>query len=364
MREAVQGGARIVVGGDRHALGGLFHQPTVLSDATPDMRLFNEEIFGPVAPVVKFHTEDEAIHLANATPFGLKRRTSTARTWPAAGAWPRRSRGRHGRHQRGSDLHRSGAGLAGSRSPAWVARGLPRAWTSTSRRSTCVSAGWHDRQFTRSSPTCWPTSAPASSRNIRARSLWPARAAHWRGGVPMHWMGDWACPSPIFAAQGVGAQITDVDGKLYDDFCLGDTPSMFEHGDASVAAAVADQIRRGAGSCCRPPRRQSSASCWPALRPAAGQTATTASDANRAAIRWARAVTGRPVVVVFDGCYHGIVDDAFVVLKDGEGVMKPSLLGQVHDLTATSAGRAVQRPRGAASRPGPGRRSPPCWPSR
>jgi glutamate-1-semialdehyde 2,1-aminomutase len=66
------------------------------------------------------------------------------------------------------------------------------------------------------------------------------------------------------------------------------------------------------------------------------QTATTASDANRAAIRWARAVTGRPVILVFDGCYHGMVDDAFVALKNGESVMKPGLLGQVHDLTATT----------------------------
>jgi succinate-semialdehyde dehydrogenase / glutarate-semialdehyde dehydrogenase len=71
VREAVEGGAKVVTGGQRHDLGGLFYQPTVLTDATPDMRLFNEEIFGPVAPVVKFHTEDEAIHLANATPFGL-----------------------------------------------------------------------------------------------------------------------------------------------------------------------------------------------------------------------------------------------------------------------------------------------------
>lgn len=69
----------------------------------------------------------------------------------------------------------------------------------------------------------------------------------WRGGAPMHWMNDWASPTPIFAAQGAGAQITDIDGNLYDDFCLGDTPSMFGHGDASVAAAVSDQIRRGAG---------------------------------------------------------------------------------------------------------------------
>jgi succinate-semialdehyde dehydrogenase/glutarate-semialdehyde dehydrogenase len=71
VKEAVAAGARVEVGGERHELGGLFYQPTVLTGASPDMRLFNEEIFGPVAPIVKFETEDEAIALANATPFGL-----------------------------------------------------------------------------------------------------------------------------------------------------------------------------------------------------------------------------------------------------------------------------------------------------
>ncbi|PVM86905.1 NAD-dependent succinate-semialdehyde dehydrogenase [Caulobacter radicis] len=71
VKEAVAAGARVEVGGERHELGGLFYQPTVLTGASPDMRLFNEEIFGPVAPIVKFETEDEAVALANATPFGL-----------------------------------------------------------------------------------------------------------------------------------------------------------------------------------------------------------------------------------------------------------------------------------------------------
>ncbi|MBU4433844.1 MAG: aspartate aminotransferase family protein [Alphaproteobacteria bacterium] len=171
----------------------------------------------------------------------------------------------------------------------------------------------------------------------RGAAMADQAAQVWRGGVPMHWMGDWACPSPIFAAQGVGAQITDVDGKMYDDFCLGDTPSMFGHGDAAVAAAVSDQIRRGAGFMLP---TASSILVGRLLAERFGlplwQTATTASDANRAAIRWARAVTGRPVILVFDGCYHGMVEDAFVVLKDGVRTMKPGLLGQVHDLTATT----------------------------
>ncbi|ALL14465.1 aspartate aminotransferase family protein [Caulobacter henricii] len=159
----------------------------------------------------------------------------------------------------------------------------------------------------------------------------------WRGGAPMHWMNDWASPSPIFAAQGVGAQITDVDGKLYDDFCLGDTPSMFGHGDAAVAAAVSDQVKRGAGFMLP---TATSVIVGRLLAERFGlplwQTATTASDANRAAIRWARAVTGRPVILIFDGCYHGMVEDAFVVLGEGGAIMKPGLLGQVHDLTATT----------------------------
>ena len=69
--EAIAQGATATVGGARHALGGLFYQPTVLTGATARMRLFQEEIFGPVAPIVKFDTEAEAIDLANATPFGL-----------------------------------------------------------------------------------------------------------------------------------------------------------------------------------------------------------------------------------------------------------------------------------------------------
>ncbi|WP_419254185.1 NAD-dependent succinate-semialdehyde dehydrogenase [Caulobacter sp. ErkDOM-YI] len=71
VREAVEAGAVVLIGGDAHGLGGLFYQPTVLTGATADMRLFQEEIFGPVAPIVKFETEQDAIDLANATPFGL-----------------------------------------------------------------------------------------------------------------------------------------------------------------------------------------------------------------------------------------------------------------------------------------------------
>ncbi len=71
VRDAVSKGARVVAGGSRHSLGRTFFSPTVLAEATPDMQVFQEEIFGPVAPVVRFETEEDAIRLANDTRFGL-----------------------------------------------------------------------------------------------------------------------------------------------------------------------------------------------------------------------------------------------------------------------------------------------------
>ena len=64
-------GAKIVTGGARHALGGTFFQPTVLTGVTPDMAVAREETFGPLAPVFRFETEAEAIAMANDTEFGL-----------------------------------------------------------------------------------------------------------------------------------------------------------------------------------------------------------------------------------------------------------------------------------------------------
>ena len=69
--DAVGKGARVVVGGGRHDLGGSFFQPTVLADVTPDMTVAREETFGPLAPLFRFETEDQAIAMANDTEFGL-----------------------------------------------------------------------------------------------------------------------------------------------------------------------------------------------------------------------------------------------------------------------------------------------------
>jgi succinate-semialdehyde dehydrogenase/glutarate-semialdehyde dehydrogenase len=69
--DAVAKGARVLTGGHRHELGGTFYEPTVLADVRTDMAVSSEEIFGPVAPVFSFKTDEEAIHKANDTPFGL-----------------------------------------------------------------------------------------------------------------------------------------------------------------------------------------------------------------------------------------------------------------------------------------------------
>lgn len=69
--DALAKGAGLACGGKRHALGGTFYEPTILTGVTPQMRVAREEIFGPVAPLFRFHTEDEAIRMANDTEFGL-----------------------------------------------------------------------------------------------------------------------------------------------------------------------------------------------------------------------------------------------------------------------------------------------------
>ncbi|MFT3800863.1 MAG: NAD-dependent succinate-semialdehyde dehydrogenase [Burkholderiaceae bacterium] len=69
--DALSKGAKLALGGKRHALGGLFFEPTVLTEVTSEMRVAREETFGPVAPLFRFKTEAEAIELANATEFGL-----------------------------------------------------------------------------------------------------------------------------------------------------------------------------------------------------------------------------------------------------------------------------------------------------
>ena len=159
----------------------------------------------------------------------------------------------------------------------------------------------------------------------------------WLDDVPMHWMKDWPMPFPMLVAKARKARLTDLDGQRVDDFCLGDTGSMFGHSPAPVAKAIRRQARDGLTYMLP---TETALEAGRLLTERFGdfrwQIATTATDANRFALRVARAVTGRPKVLVFNGCYHGTVDEAMVALHDGQTVARPGLTGQVADLTHTA----------------------------
>jgi len=173
--------------------------------------------------------------------------------------------------------------------------------------------------------------------NPKAAELAGRAQNHLYGGVPMHWMSDWSTPVPLFVERAKGARFYDVDGHEYVDFCLGDSGSMFGHSPESIAKALAQQGANGL-TCMLP--GEDAVVCGELLSERFGlpfwQMATTATDANRFALRWARAITGRKTVLLFDGCYHGTVDDVMVRCKNGRTTARPGLLGQAYDLTQYS----------------------------
>jgi len=171
-----------------------------------------------------------------------------------------------------------------------------------------------------------------------SRSKAHAKSAQgWFQGVPFHWMLDWSSPFPIVAQEASGATLVSIDGQVFDDFCLGDTASMFGHSPAPLAKAIAEQAGQGL-SYMLPTAK--GAELGSMLADTFGlpqwQVTTTASEANRAVIRWCRGITGRDKILIFNGCYHGAVDDVFVDLRDGRAVNRPSLIGQVQDLLPTT----------------------------
>ena len=175
-------------------------------------------------------------------------------------------------------------------------------------------------------------------RNPTSGKLADKASRHWLGGVPMMWMSDWGTPFQLFIDTAQGITLTDADGNTYKDFCLGDTGAMFGHSPAPVAEALARQAGRGLTTMLPSP---DAAVVGGLLSDRFGlptwQVTATASDANRAVLRWCRALTGRKKILVFNGCYHGAVDDAFVRLdEEGRAIPDPGLLGEVHDLTRTT----------------------------
>ncbi len=161
-------------------------------------------------------------------------------------------------------------------------------------------------------------------RHPRSRALFAAGEEHYLYGVPMHWMRRWAGGFPLCAARASGARLWCADGLEYVDFCLGDTGAMAGHAAPAVTNALHAQLQRG--STLMLPTEDAQWVGAELVRrfglPYWGFT-TSATDANRAAIRIARLITGRDAVLVFNGCYHGSVEEAHVGLAaDGRTVMR------------------------------------------
>jgi glutamate-1-semialdehyde 2,1-aminomutase len=172
-----------------------------------------------------------------------------------------------------------------------------------------------------------------AARNPASHKLAVEARGSLFGGVPMHWMSDWPTPFPLFVAEARGAHVTDVDGHDYADFCLGDTGAMFGHAPKAVADAIRAQATRGYTTILpnedavwvgRELARRFGLPFW--------QVAATATDANRYALRWARAITGRDKILVFDGCYHGTVEETMVRMKDGRTAPRSGQIGSIGDL--------------------------------
>ena len=172
-------------------------------------------------------------------------------------------------------------------------------------------------------------------RNPKSQALSVKASSHWLRGVPMHWMVDWGLPFPLFIEEAQGVTLKDADGNTYADFCLGDTGAMFGHSPQAIAECLAREGAKGLTTMLPSP---DAVEVGQLLQDRFGlpywQVTATASDANRAVIRWARAITGRKKILIFNHCYHGCVDDTFITADHGQVKMADGLVGEPRDLTA------------------------------
>jgi glutamate-1-semialdehyde 2,1-aminomutase len=180
-----------------------------------------------------------------------------------------------------------------------------------------------------------------TERHPESRQLFERGEGAMLAGVPMPWMTEWASPFPVFAASAEGARFTDVDGNEYVDLCLGDTGAMTGHSPPATVSAVAQRAARGITLML--PTEDAS---WVAAELGRRfglprwQFALTATDANRFALRLARAITDRPKVLVYAWCYHGTVDESFAIEVEDETRSRPDNIGPPVDPAVTT--RAVE----------------------
>ena len=166
----------------------------------------------------------------------------------------------------------------------------------------------------------------------KSRALFERARKSLLGGVPMTWMNVWPGPFPVFVKEGKGTYLTDVDGHRYLDLCLGDTGSMFGYSQTAVFEAIKEQMPKGMAHMLPTEdsiwvgeelKRRFKLPYW--------QIVMTATDANRFAIHVAREVTGRKLTLVYNGCYHGSVDEALVALFEGTAINNPYSMGPLLD---------------------------------
>lgn len=152
-----------------------------------------------------------------------------------------------------------------------------------------------------------------AARTPRSRALLARGAAVMPGGVPMAWMRGLFRHDPVVPLRGDGAYFTDVDGNTYCDFNLADLSQTAGHGQAEIAAAIAEQGHRGTQFLLP---NEAAIVVSEALREMFGlpfwQYTLSASGANAEAIRLARLATGRDMLLLLDGKYHGHIDDTLV----------------------------------------------------
>jgi glutamate-1-semialdehyde 2,1-aminomutase len=160
------------------------------------------------------------------------------------------------------------------------------------------------------------------------------------GRVPMTWMNKTSAHFPLYLDRARGAHVTDIDGHTYVDFSLGDTGSMAGHSPAAVVTAVRRRVEDLGGLAVMLPTEQAQ-TAGALLAERFGlprwSFSLTATDANRWAIRLARAVTGRAKVLVNSYCYHGTVDESLIVTSaNGSGEPRPGNVGAPVPVTETS----------------------------
>ncbi|HEY7224523.1 MAG TPA: transaminase [Micromonosporaceae bacterium] len=180
--------------------------------------------------------------------------------------------------------------------------------------------------------------AAFGERNPRSRSAYEA-ARHLFGQVPMTWMNKRAGGFPLYLATARGARVTDFDGHSYVDFCLGDTGAMAGHSPEPVVTAVRRRIEDDGGLTAMMPTQDAA---WVGEELArrfglpAWSFSLTATDANRWAIRLARALTDRSRILFHSYCYHGSVDESLIVLADGQPASRWGNVGAPTDVLTTS----------------------------